>query len=245
MGGLISQNLISKKAISGNVAYSTVNGATATPVDVYATWLACAGIADTFGSLANVIASATARDTLCNNMNALRYMVRSTSTIMPAVLANSGWVTALDSSTYSVKVPTMTGYTTPSGTASATTEYSATYAGWKAFDKTELGGTGIWISANGNISNQRVQYVFPASCYVYKTTVHNYPEFALSVCKPQYYNGSSWVDVNTSDAVASGATKTFLSATIGNSATWGILCSIASGNYIELYEVQFYGLNLS
>ena len=62
-------------------------------------WLRCAGISPNgYADLAAVIADSDAKTILCDNLNALRYMVRSDSTIMSAVLASSDWIVALDSS---------------------------------------------------------------------------------------------------------------------------------------------------
>ena len=110
----------------------TPDGATVTPVDDYRIWLRCAELPNTYGSLANVIANSTAMETLCNNLNALRYMRRSSSTILPAIYADSDWVAELKASIYAVKVPTMTGYTTPSGEVTASGYYNG-FLPWWAF----------------------------------------------------------------------------------------------------------------
>lgn len=47
-------------------------------------------------------------------------------------------------------VPVMTSNTTPSGTASATTEYSGTYAAWKAFNGVVSGSSNNWSTSIGN-----------------------------------------------------------------------------------------------
>lgn len=112
----MTQLLSSRKVSAMQMSeYYIQDGATVMPVDDYVIWLQCAGLDNPYGSLANVIADTTAMETLCNNLNALRYMVRSEDVIMSAVMANSDWVLALDSSAYSIKVPTMTSDTTPSG----------------------------------------------------------------------------------------------------------------------------------
>lgn len=146
------------------VEYARPDGATATPIDNYSTWLACAGIPDTFGSLANVIGSTSARITLCNNLNALRYMVRSTTTIFPAVRANSGWITALDSSTYSIKVPTMTSNTAPSGVASGSAPADSRYF-YHAFDKDNT------TYYHSTTAPKFLRFQFPTSVNMYRMTI--------------------------------------------------------------------------
>lgn len=128
----------------------------------YKGWLASASIADTFGSLENVIADeATVRTlmtkhTSCdylynwysNNSSILSTILSNTNTVKwfglrdyvcDKFMANASAKTAILASTnwayiLKDKVPVMTGASAPYGTASANSEYSSTYSAYKAFD---------------------------------------------------------------------------------------------------------------
>lgn len=116
------------------------DGRTVLPTDDIQIWLNCAGIWDkTYTTLAEVLADTTTLLALINSPNAVDYMVRSTT-----------WAVA------QALVPTMTGYTTPSGTASASSEWSNDKA-WKAFDGVNSGDNRWSCSGSGS---QYLQYVF-------------------------------------------------------------------------------------
>lgn len=115
------------------------NGNTALPTDDIQMWLHCAGINDKgYTTLAEVLEDSVTFNALLGDSNACAYMARSTT-----------WAGAGDG-----LVPVMTGDTTPSGTASASSVYSSCYA-FQAFD----GTAAEWMaSASGW---QWVQYEFP------------------------------------------------------------------------------------
>lgn len=168
-------NLIYSTASSGawylldNVVPESIpDGATVTPVDDYQIWLRCAGINPLgYANLAAVISDTTlAMPTLCNNLNALRYMVRSTAIILPAVLNNANWVTALDSCAYAVQIPTMTSATTPSGVATGSHNYDI-YHPFKAFNKAYGVAQDMWILPNA-VHNGWIQYQFSVPVRVYR-----------------------------------------------------------------------------
>jgi len=251
--------MIGKTNAIGN--FEIPDGATKIPVDNYKTWLLCAGIPDTFGSLANVIASASARATLCNNLNALRYMVRSITTIMPAVLASSDWITALQGSTYCVKTPTMTSDTAPSGRAFADSVLEAGYEAFKAFDKVNP-TTGIaWLSANTSLPHV-CGFEFASAIYAFcfsitnrnmtaNATTQTYAPATFKLRGATVYNGTyediqSYTSSDTTQSAISTygvtAPKECKAFEISTSAT-------ANGsmfpNTVSIGELQIYGLNLA
>ena len=142
-----------------NVSTTSIpDGSTVTPTDDIQTLLNCANIWDkSYTTLTELLADTTSLNTVITSNNAIDYLVRSTtwatdmcadSTAMSYIglnnyasntlLGDATWKSAICQSTYmesvlNVKVPTMTGYTTPSGEASASGTYSTDYA-WKAFD---------------------------------------------------------------------------------------------------------------
>ena len=228
------------------------DGATVTPVDDYTIWLRCAELRNTYGSLANVIANSTAMETLCNNLNALRYMVRSTASILPAVLADSGWVTALDSSAYATHTPTMTSNTTPSGVASWSWS-SPGYSGslpWRAFDKDD------WAALPPDYATKTgyYQYEFHDAVWIYKVkydltglTTQSAKDPVLSVSD----DGSTFTTIVSQKTLAQASTSYHVRDTN---------LGVGSGKYVRVNvtnntggstipgsfcELEFYGLNLS
>lgn len=219
------------------------NGSTVTPVDDYTIWLACAEISNTYGSLAAVIADSTAKSTLCNNKNALRYMVRSMSTIIPAVFANAGWVTALGVSTYATVVPIMTSDTAPSGTASASSVYSAGAEAFRAFMRD---AAQYWAPTNYEALNSRISYEFPQNVYIYKVVYTNYSNATFNgrAFKFQGYKDAAWDDLATVTPVSTAnVVTTTLITDLIDCPKYGLLFT-TSGNVV-VRQLQFYGLNLT
>lgn len=168
-------------------------GSTVTPTDDIQTWLACAGITDkTYITLNEVLADSTALLALMSSNNAVDYLVRSTiwasgvtadSTAMTDIgannycadtlLGNSTWLTAICNSTYfesvlSVKVPTMTSDTTPSGTCGANSSRGDRPA-YYAFDGND---TTFHTTENDiPIEQYYLGYEFPSSHKIYKVSV--------------------------------------------------------------------------
>lgn len=229
-----------------NKITATPDGATVTPVDDYTIWLRCADVSDTFGSLASVIADTTAMETLCNNLNALRYMVRSEDVIMPAVLANSNWIAELKACAYAVSIPTMTNYTVPSGEASASSEFSSEHNAWRAFDKDirhfSFGAVTGWL-----------QYQFEMPVYVFQMGFANYQgNYGFKDITIQgSNNGSTFTNIKNITISSVGTASVNLSEffTIVNSTAYDYWRLNVTSNYGQtdsaIIEVQFYGLDLS
>lgn len=164
-------------------------GSTVTPTDDIQTWLHCAGIHDkNYTTLAEVLNDSTTLSTLIADNNATDYLVRSTtwatdlcadSTAMSYIglnnyasntlLSDSDWLSAICNSTYfesvlNVKVPTMTGYTTPSGecTASSYATSLNTYA-WKAFTGS---ASDVWMASSASLP-QWLAYKFANPVKIY------------------------------------------------------------------------------
>ena len=104
-----------------------------------------------------------------------------------SVLANGFTITIDEDATIAVlsngvsfgltAVPTMTGHTTPSGIASAQSEYDTTnYLAWKAFDGSWTTGYDHWIGRNGRVLPEWLQYEFASPKviigYSLQTTVY-------------------------------------------------------------------------
>lgn len=170
---------------------SVPEGSTVLPTDDIQTWLACAGIKDkSYTTLNEVLADSTTLLALMSDDNASDYLVRSTtwasgitadSTAMTDIGANnycantllsdSTWASAIENSTYyenvlNVKIPTMTGYTTPSGEAYGSSEFNATNQYWRAFDGTSQ----VWAPSTQQ-AGEYVAYDFGKPIIAIKTIV--------------------------------------------------------------------------
>lgn len=179
-GQILQYDATSQKWVNEVVGKIPV-GAVATPTDDIQTWLHCAAIWNkNYTLLSEVLADSTTLLALISMPNAVDYMVRSTtwasavtanSTAMSYIGANNycadtlltdnTWLTEICNSAYfesvlNVKVPTMTGYTTPYGQAFATTENSVRKA-WQAFMQQDAEG---WASADYQTTNQGIGYKF-------------------------------------------------------------------------------------
>ena len=97
-------------------------------------------------------------------------------------------------------VPIMTGYTTPSGIASAQNEYSIPqYTAWKAFDGNWTGNDNHWIGRQGRVLPEWLQYEFASPKvivgYSLQTTVYDFAR--ATDWEFQAWNGSDWVALDT------------------------------------------------
>lgn len=213
----------SNKTWSSNKISSEIapNGSTVTPTDVVATWLACAGLHQSYTTLNEVLADSAILSALMASTNAVDYLVRSTtwaSTICSnelammyigtnnycadTLLADSTWKTAICNSTYfesvlNVKVPTMTSTTTPSGECIESSHYYI-WGAWMAFsNRTE--SSIEWLS-NG-ISNQYIGYKFNEPVEIYMVLNQNSLNSTLSQrnaknCRIEYSNdGTNWTSL--------------------------------------------------
>lgn len=235
--------------------HSVPEGSTVLPTDVIQTWLACAGITDkSYTTLNEVLADSTTLLALMSNDNAVDYLVRSTtwasgitadSTAMTDIgaddycaetlLADSTWLAAICSSTYfesvlDIKVPTMTGYTTPSGEVIYSDRPSGSYEGWKAFDGNT---TTLWRKST--LSPSYVGYDFQKDVDIFKIQLNHIEGSSI---KFQGYGASDWEDINDSITADNGI-KTYNISALNSYQKYRLL------NATTLYEGQFYGRNAS
>lgn len=244
MTQLLSDNKVSSMVISDHIP----NGATATPVDDYTIWLRCAELPNIYGSLVNVIASADAMETLCNNLNALRYMRRSPSTILPAIYADSDWVAELKASTYAVKVPTMTSNTTPSGEVTVSGYYNG-YLPWWAFAlNIPHGANTYWLVLT---ATAWIQYEFTGSVWLFGAEFKSYSasEGPKTIKLQGSNNGTDYVDLTDADTVANNTDLQYFDAGLKTATQYSIIRLDISEGYdagrIGCKYLQFYGLDLS
>jgi hypothetical protein len=98
-------------------------------------------------------------------------------------------------------IPIMTSYTSPSGIASADSEYSSgDYPAWKAMDKDNSSYLTSWVSSENTNLPHWLRYKFPSGKIItsYSITSRNYSStFAPTAWKLQgSNNGSSWTDLD-------------------------------------------------
>lgn len=207
-----------------------IDGSTAMPTDVVATWLACAGLHQSYTTLNEVLADSGVLYALINSTNAVDYMVRSTTwassvcanqTAMnyignnnycaDVLLSDSTWGAAISASTYweevlSGLVPTMTSATTPSGVVSAEQSHSS-YPPYLMFDGND---TTRWVSSKvvttgGAAVSTWVQYEFPSAVKINKIKALSYSSNAITQTLAIEVQGSN--DGTNFTSLATGAAK--------------------------------------
>lgn len=189
------------------------------------TWLWYGDVSGTFSTLSDILADSTALSTLMASTDAVDYLVRCTNWISDicgdqsamsyiglnnycanTLLADEDWCEGIANSEYiesvlNVKIPTMTGASTPSGTVSCSTAYSGTY-GWYAFDK----NLSTQYISNSTGDDLYVQYMFTSKIHAYSAYVavtSNGSTATNMTYKIQGSNdGSSWTDIIDNQTVS-------------------------------------------
>ena len=264
VGGVVQSVTVT---ISGTVDLHVIPvGATATPVNNIQTWLHCAEIWDkSYTTIGEVLSDNSVLLALISSNNASDYLARSTSWASNItansvamsyignnnycanqLLANSTWCNSICNSTYfesvlNVKVPAMTGATTPSGTVSANGYYSPYYP-FYAFDDNASTG---WATAGTPTNNDFIQYDFAKSVKIYKiyTKVGSLTGGQLLIKKST--DGSTFNTIQTFN-YASGNVYTGI-VTGATAARYYRLqpnnISTQSGYSLSVATLQFYGRN--
>ena len=191
-GETYSKDLVVSAETTYSILLDTIpNGSTALPVNDIQIWLRCAGITDkAYTTLAEVLADTDTYTTLLGDSNACDYMARSTTWALAEGL-----------------VPTMTSNTTPSGTASAISEYDTAHAAWKAFDGDDS-STSFWVSSAGSstsYSNLYVGYTFTEAKIIRSYYVKFKSEATACTYKLQGSNdGTNWTDIGSTSTKLDG-----------------------------------------
>ena len=123
---------------------------------------------------------------------------------------------------YDTVVPTMTSNTTPSGVASASSEYSSSYEAWKAFSFSATS----WASTVADMPDVWLKYDFGSGvtktvkCYIIQS--HQ----SVPTCNPKNWtfegsnNGSDWTILDTQTNITAWDTAEFFSFPILNSTAY-------------------------
>jgi hypothetical protein len=146
-------------------------------------------------------------------------------------------------------VPTMTGYTTPSGIASAQNEYDlVNYQAWKAFDGNWTGTHNHWIGRNGRVLPEWLQYEFVSPKvivgYSLQTTVYDVSR--ATNWQFQAWNGTDWVVLDTNVGSPSQAipyVRTFTN-TVAYSRYRIFITNSNDASYISIAELRLFETTL-
>lgn len=140
-------------------------------------------------------------------------------------------------------VPVMTGYTTPSGIVTASSQYlSASGEAWKAFDNAT---NTYWISENGSFGVAWLAYEFSTPRVITNYTISN-PNTGPAMPRDwtiEAWNGSSWVVLHT---VTGNTNTSTYSASFANSTAYNryrinITSTVTVGfSYTSIGEFKMY-----
>lgn len=135
-------------------------------------------------------------------------------------------------------IPTMTSATTPSGVASASTEYSTgAYPAWKAFDNDN---NTYWNSAVGSMSNQWLQYQFPNPVVANRIKIQ--AGSAISYTLQGSNNGIDFVNLSEGTLTVLGTHEiSFDNTTAYQYYRLANVNCQPGDNAVSVYSVQLYG----
>jgi hypothetical protein len=141
-------------------------------------------------------------------------------------------------------VPIMTGYTTPSGIASSSSLYSASYEPFRAFDGNN--SSSHWITAN-TVTTGWLAYEFSVAKVISSYTISGAvtPTSFPKDWTFEGWNGFAWIVLHT---VTGNTNLGFYTATFANSTSYikyriNITLNNGSGSYIGFGELYLYELN--
>ena len=255
---------------------SSPEGSTVTPTDDIGIWLECGERTESYTTLSEILTDSTCLSALISSENACDYLVRSTTFATDIVadsgamtliglnnycanslLADSTWLNAIANSAYvesvlNVKVPTMTGDTSPSGECIAKTSVSGQQR-YKAFDN-DL--TTTWSATTATYDGtEYIGYGYTSAKKIY--VAHFIPRYLTGyteVVAEIKYQGSNdksnWTDISSTEEIQITTTSTQTphntELTTGTNYQYyrALYMSRVSGAttvYPTVAELQFYG----
>lgn len=235
--------------------------------DLWTTWLYLGGVANPEQYSLNTLSNQSVMDTVMSNQNSVDYMIKSKEYIMKAVCSNltsykslinntstlqkalsdATWQSSIFSSPYSyelnnssIKVPTMTSNTSPSGLCFSNTPYNGSYNSYMAFDNNS--GSDFAYIGNGSAY---IGYKFTTPVYVYKF------ELIQRLTGSEGFNDATlyYSDDGTNYTKASDTFTLIRSTSLQSYSTyltdkhlyWKIVSSYGYGSNGGLNYLQFYG----
>ena len=212
---------------------------------ITASGVAMSAVASSAEAMAAIASSAEAMAAIASSTEAMA-AVLSSGISVPAIFFVPAAKAAIMSSTAltSASVPKMTGATTPSGIASASSSAGAGYLPWLVFDQSS--GT-FWNSAVvvGGAGNDWIQYSFPTDVFISSVSLTPAASaiYAPKDCAIQY--SSDGVTFATAKLITAAATgvQSFEVMMPGFYPHWRLaMYSAQSGlNYLQLAELNFTG----
>ena len=241
---------------------SSPEGSTVTPTDDIGIWLECGERTESYTTLSEILTDSTCLSALISSENACDYLVRSTTFATDIVadsgamtliglnnycanslLADSTWLNAIANSAYvesvlNVKVPTMTGDTTPSGECIISSQYSS-YPAWQAFDNDD-NTRGTYTGA----LNGYMGYVFPSAKKIVCALIYPQGNFTGETMYIQTSSdGTNWSNISSAlTALSSTKHKIVLNNSDTNRyyRITNTTRTLSASGY-AFYTIQFYG----
>lgn len=228
-------------------------------------WLKAGGITDKdYTTLAEVLADTTTLSTLIADQDAVDYLVTAKGLINGIVadatamsyiglnnycanslIADTEWLTAIANSSYvdsvlNVKVPTMTGYTTPSGTVTASgSAGDPYYSPWRSFNSAYGNAGGCPDTTSGWIN-----YTFPSPVRIVAGSVQSYSgttfsasTFAISATN----DGTTYTPLCDGSFSANSQVKQFVLSNNNSYSTYRISGTAGSTTRLGFGQIQLYG----
>lgn len=238
------------------------NGSEILPVNDVANWLFVGGRTENYTTVSQILADSTCLSALIASSEAVDYLVRSTGfasditsdsgamTLIGlnnycanSLLADSTWLNAICNSTYfesvlNVKVPTMTGNTSPSGECIISSQYSS-YPAWQAFDNDD-NTRGTYTGA----LNGYMGYVFPSAKKIVAALIYPQGNFTGETMYIQTSSdGTNWSNISSAlTALSSTKHKIVLNNNDTNRyyRITNTTRTLSASGY-AFYTIQFYG----
>jgi len=145
-------------------------------------------------------------------------------------------------------IPIMTGYTTPSGTASASSEYGNPYFAWKAFNGLDVAASDYWLTTNGAFASpQWLQYEFvsPQLVKAYSIKASNWSSNIPSAWEFQAWDGTSWVVLDsvsgiTANSLNSAYVRSFANSTAYSRYRLFITAAVTPSSWVSIGELRLF-----
>lgn len=243
-------------------------------------WLFFGGVSGSYSSLADILADSTALSLLMASTNAVDYLVRCTNWISDicgnqsamsyiglnnycanTLLADADWLDGIGNSDYienvmNIKVPTMTGYTTPSGEVFTGGSKDTNREAWMAFDKVLTLTDGHYWLPKSEMKHNYIGYVFTHDVKIRVVKVllnNNYyaSRTSINITVQSGVNKDNFTDISANTQCATPSTSTWTTIICNeqneskNSFRLYDKDNVAwhtdSGASTAFIEVQFYG----
>lgn len=193
-----------------------------------------------------IAANSTAMTAIAGSAHALNAVIANQA-VLEIVAANPDAWTAFKSGAglTATSIPTMTGYSAPSGEAIGSSNLGAGNEYWRAFDKTNTN----WVAGSGQVTNQWVGYKFPAPVFIHTFTLDStyyaaYSDSQVKNIKLQCSSdGVTWTDVVVQLLVNGTYANTFDVVKSTRFAYWRLFVVDNFGNatYLGLREIDLAG----